>query len=204
MNFKPTRVFSVLAVGMLVSFHALARPCVEDVCLGDSINVLKGYSYESVESFGRPLSPGKKRTLDAIYPTYPEPLAMPLLQGRFDNRILSALPRVNKACSPRNMIGKTLKRSGVQTQFTVQLDLTGHWKVVGIAQIFPPANRDELRRLNIAFDARYKDYSMNVPNRIAHYLFVPNPGAPNFLLTSPLPDKEAMEKYRRNCGRSGK
>lgn len=199
MTYNSALSSAVLVIYILVSSIAQARPCAEGVCLGDSINAVAGFTYETVDSYGRPLSPGKKRTLDAIYPSYPDQLAIPLLQGRFDNRILAALPSVNKVCSPRGMIGKTNKRSGVQTQFTLQLDTAGNWKVVSIAQVFPAANRDELRKLNSKFDAKYKNYMMSVPNRTADYLFVPNYGAPNFLLTSPMPSKDAMQKYKSNC-----
>ncbi|QTS88915.1 hypothetical protein JLK41_12530 [Ectopseudomonas khazarica] len=186
---------------LLFPFDAQARPCVEGVCLGDSINAVKAFKYESVDSFGRQLSPRQKRKLDAAYPRYPAELAMPLLQGRFDNRILMMLPAVSKACSPRSMIGKTLKPAGVETQFTLQLDTAGNWKVVGIAQVFPPLARDELSRLNVDLDKQYGKYSIHSTNKAPHYAYVfnPNLAKPYFVLTQPVPDKKAMERYRNNC-----
>ncbi|MCR4510495.1 hypothetical protein NUV66_14355 [Pseudomonas sp. 32.2.56] len=126
---------------------------------------------------------------------------MPLLQGRFDNRILMMLPAVNKACSPRSMIGKALEPAGVQTQFTLQLDTTGNWKVVGIAQVFPSLNRDELSRLNVELDKKYGKYSIHSTNKVSHYAYVfnPNLAKPYFVLTQPLPDEKALERYKHNC-----
>lgn len=186
---------------VLFPFDAQARPCVERVCLGDSINAVKAFRYEPVESFGRQLSPRQKRKLDAAYPRYPAELGMPLLQGRFDNRILMMLPAVNKACSPRSMIGKALEPAGVQTQFTLQLDTTGNWKVVGIAQVFPSLNRDELSRLNVELDKKYGKYSIHSTNKVSHYAYVfnPNLAKPYFVLTQPLPDEKALERYKHNC-----
>ncbi|WP_146168158.1 hypothetical protein [Pseudomonas mangrovi] len=186
---------------VLFPFYAQARPCVEGVCLGDSIHAVEEFRYETVESFGRQLSPRKKRELDATYPRYPAELAMPLLQGRFDNKILMMLPAVNKACSPRSMIGKTLESAGVQTQFTLQLDTAGSWKVVGIAQIFPSLTRDELSRLAVELDKKYGKYSIHSANKAPHYTYVfnPNLAQPYFVLAQPMPDKKMMEKYRRSC-----
>jgi len=192
---------AVLIVSILSPYYSQARPCVDSVCLGDSIDAVKEFRYEPVESFGRPISPGKKRKLDSVYPSYPTDLAMPLLQGRFDNRILTMLPVVNKVCFPRSMIGKTLNSAGVQTQFTLQPDRYGRWRVVGISQVFPPKTRDELSSLNFQLDKKYGEYSIHTANNTAQYAYVfnPNMSKPYFVLSQTMPDKREIEKYRRNC-----
>jgi hypothetical protein len=192
---------SALMTLVLFPFDAQARPCVEGVCLGDSIDAVKEFRFEPVESFGRQLSRRQARKLDATYPRYPAELAMPLLQGRFDNRILMILPGVNKACSPRSMIGKTLSSAGVQTQFTLQLDTTGSWKIVGIAQVFPSVTRAELSRLNDELGKKYGKYSIHSTNKVPHYTYVfnPNLAKPYFVLGQPLSDEKTLERYRRNC-----
>lgn len=186
---------------LLSPLYAQARPCVEGVCLGDSISAVTRFSYEPVQSFGRPLSAKKQQKLRATYPKYPAELAVPLSQGRFDNRVLATLPRINKVCAPASVTGKTIKQSGLQTQFTLTPDIKGTWKVTAITQTFAAAERETLKNLISELDNKYKEYSMTNPNRVATYLFIPSPSAPYFVLHLPLPNKESIIKYQENCTR---
>jgi len=154
-------------------------PCVDEICLGDGARSLGRIQWDDVSgASARPMTGRQRQKLDAIYKGRFDEIASSLAQGKFDQRVLRRLDRVEAACGGNGLTGQFTSAGGNPTRVTLSLlpAASGQqtWQVTAITRSFPSArNRRQQQEVQQQLDARYGRYDMHKRS--------PKPGEASYL-----------------------
>ena len=189
-----------LAAGSQV-FEKNGAACIEQMCLGDSLEVLRGLQWDAVSGAGFATTPAAasqdtqppalSRAVQSTYRAEDAALAAAqayLQADMFDGAALALLEKVTAACGKHELRGNFVAVDGSPTRVGIALRPADkafeqqRWQVVSIAQVLPAASSDVLRAEATArLRERYRAFNLTKVHS-------PQPGVSTFFIT-PTPDQ---------------
>jgi len=193
-------------------------PCIREVCVGDSLDRLKGidwqpvnYSLKRLERMGKALRARRTRTYEGF--DGDETPAFVILR-EFDGSTLDNLSNIRTACEPNEMVGTFISGGGHKTQVHVSLlpeDDAGRmngqmrWRVKAITRLFRSLDsRQQRERVFSELNARYGKFSSAPKPGEGGYLLAP--AGKDAVVTLFLGEGEYLARFKRNayCGTPSK
>lgn len=189
----PIMVLSPVYAADTAPLEKKGLPCVEEICLGDSIPELAKIKWLPAES---PVKVNNKAVLTSarqlsdsdllgLKATFPDPSqAGPYFYNRqFDQGALAGLSRTAVACESNELFGTYISGNGSNTRVGVSLMPVGGdpakqaWTVTTIARDFPGSTNNQERSIvNAELKKRYHKFGASNPD-----VGTPKPGEGRFI-----------------------
>ena len=144
------------------------HPCVQEVCIGDGLEKLRGIDWQTVAYTSERVNRIRKEDRARRAKTFPgfgaEGVASYLVVRKFDRDIIGNLRSVSAACEPNELVGTFFSQGGHKTVVTISLLPTASpekmvWRVIGIARMYTGLERPEQRKeLHQALNEKYSRF----------------------------------------------
>lgn len=146
------------------TYEKNGMPCMDELCLGDSLDELSKVNFEPVASYKiRPIE------IDALTSKYKgniKPIATYLGRSKFDSNTIQALADITATCTfIAKLDGNFTSKGGNPTKVTISLLPTSDtskqvWTVTGIYRTYPSAkSQDQRKEVKTEMDARYSQFT---------------------------------------------
>lgn len=156
------------------TYEKNGMPCMDEVCLGDSLEELSKVNFDTATMMGKgtpPVSSYKPRQneidmLSSKYKGNIKPISTYLSRSQFDNKTIQGLAEITATCTlGANLDGTFTSKGGNPTQVKISLLPTSDtskqaWIVTGIYRSYLSAKSEEQRKeVHTEMDARYNKYT---------------------------------------------